>query len=247
MRAVILRLGGVLLGAVALASVGAAQPGDAGQRAAFLGSLDLQDDALVLRDALYQAFTQTDPEATPDERYERAGRFAFFLVANGVTAEDVLRLVDGGVDVLHAITADERPLAEQALLADLVVIGDVLGPEADTADGYDGGVRIRVVDVVKGEVPTDTISVRQRSVRDAPFVTGARYLLLVSNGIYRYGLHRMDTAGAVPEAERTRRFSIYRQYLMDGDAVVWSGYSADDTARALDEVRAVDAILRDER
>ncbi|MEM1117074.1 MAG: hypothetical protein AAF845_04485 [Bacteroidota bacterium] len=245
MRAGVLRLGAVLLGAVFALPV-AAQPGDAGQRATFLGSLNLQDDALVLRDALYQAFSQTDPEATPDERYERAGRFAFFLVANGIDALDVLRLAEGGVDVLHAITANERPLAEQSLLADLVIVADVLAPEADTADGYDGGVRVRVVDVVKGDVPADTISVRQQRRRDVPFVIGARYLLLVSNGIYRYGLHRRGTEAAVPEAERTHRFSIYRQYLMDGEAVVWSGYSAEDTARALDEVRAVDAILRRE-
>lgn len=246
MRASALCLGGALLGVVVLTSPAMSQPGSAGQRAAFLGSLNLQDDAVVLRDALYQAFSQTDPEATPDERYDRAGLFSFFLVANGVTAEDVLRLVDGGVDVLHAITADERPLAEQALLADLVVVGDVLGTEADTTDGYGGGAHVRVVDVVKGEAPSDTILVRQRRRGDAPLVAGARYLLLVSNGIYRYGLHRMGTAAAVPEAERARRFSIYRQYLMDGDVVAWSGYSAEDTARALDEVRAVDAILRDE-
>ena len=239
-----LRLGAGLLLFAALPV--AAQPGTAGDRAAFLGSLDLQDDALVLRDALYQAFTATEPTSTPDDRYERAGRFAFFLVANGVTAEDVLRLVDAGVDVLHAITADERPLAEQALLADLVVVGDVLGTEADTTDGFGGGVRLRVVDAVKGGAPADTISVRQRRRGDAPLVAGARYLLLLSNGIYRYGLHRMGTAAAVPEAERARRFSIYRQYLMDGSAVVWSGYSAEDTARALAEVRAVDAVLRDE-
>ena len=232
------------LALLVLAAPAAAQPGDAGQRAAFLGGLNLQDDALVLRDALYNAFLETTPDLSPDERYARAGLFAFFLVANGVTAEDVIRLVEGGVDVLHAVTSSERPLAEQALLADLVVVGEVVGDAPDPRDGYGGGVRVRVLDAVKGDLPADTVVVRQRRDRDGPVAAGQRYLFLLSNGIYRYGLHRMGTGGAVPEPERARRFSIYRQYLMDGDAVAWGGYSADDTARALDAVRAVDAILR---
>ncbi len=233
------------LALLALAVPLAAQPGDAGQRAAFLGSLNLQDDALVLRDALYEAFRQTDPGAPPDAHYDRAGRFAFFLVVNGVTAEDVIRLVEGGVDVLHAVTSDERPLAEQALLADLVVVGEVIGPAPDSRDGYSGGVRVRVLDALKGDVSADTLTVRQRRDRDGPAVAGQRYLFLLSNGIYRYGLHRMGTAEAVPEAERARRFSIYRQYRMDGDVLVWNGYSAEDTARALDAVRAVGGLLQD--
>ena len=224
----------------------AAQPGSADQRADFLGGLGLQDDALVLRDALYDAFRQTEPDAAPSAHYERAGRFAFFLVANGVTAADVIRLVDGGVDVLHAVTSDERPLSEQSLLADLVVVGEVLGPAPESGDGYGGGVRVRVLDAVKGDLPADTVVVRQRRDRDAPVIGGQRYLFLLSNGVYRYGLHRMGTGGAVPEPERARRFAIYRQYLLDGDAVVWAGYSAEDTARALDTVREVDAILKDE-
>ena len=228
-----------------LAGTASAQPGAAQQRADFLGGLSLQDDALVLRDALYDAFCQTEPDATPAAHYDRAGRFAFYLTANGVTAEDVIRLVEGGVDVLHAVTSDERPLAEQSLLADLVVVGDVVGVDAGSADGYGSGIRVRVVHVVKGQAPADTVVVRQRRERDGPVAVGQRYLFLLSNGVYRYGLHRMGTEGEVPETERARRFAIYRQYPMDGDTLLWSGYSAEDTARALDEVRAVDAILRE--
>ncbi|MEM0962710.1 MAG: hypothetical protein AAGK21_09275 [Bacteroidota bacterium] len=235
-----------LLLVLVLATAASAQPGNAGLRASFLGSLNLQDDALILREALFTAFRQTEPDASRDEHADRAELFAFFLVANGITAEDVIRLAESGVDVLHAITANERPLAEQSLLADLVITADVVAPVEDTADGYDGGALVRVVQTHKGQAAADTLIVRRRGDRDAALVPGQRYLLLVSNGIYRYGLHRRGTEDAVPEDERPYRVSIYRQYLMDGDTVLWSGYSAEDTARALAEVRAVDEALRNE-
>lgn len=232
-----------LLAGLGLARPAHAQPATAADRAAYLGGLDLHDDALTLRDALYSALLQTDTETPLADHAARAERFGFLLVAHGVTTGRVIGLIEAGVDVLHAISADERPLEEQALLTDLVVRAEVLEmrPDAGFEDGFEGSVRVRVLDTYKGTAPSDTLVVRQRG-RETPTAVGRTYLFLVSNAMYDFALARRGAT--VPEAERATRFSIYRQYPMLDGTLLWSGYTAEDTERALANVRVVDAVLR---
>ncbi|WP_420456031.1 hypothetical protein [Rubrivirga sp.] len=229
--------------ALVLAVPAAAQPATAADRAAFLGRLNLQDDALTLRGVLFDALRQTEPDAPRADHGDRAERFAFFLVAHGVTVDQVVALIDAGVDVLHAIAADERPLEEQSLLADLVVRAEVIEMRPGDApeDGFRGSALVRVLDTYKGVAPGDTLVVRQRE-RETPTFAGQTYLFLLSNRMYRFAVARRRAD--VPEADLGVRFSTYRQYPMADDTLLWSGYTADDTAWALANVRVVDEVLR---
>ena len=230
--------------AVLVAASSAAQPATPGDRAAFLGGLNLQDDALTLRTVLYDALRQTDPAASRVAHRDRAELFAFFLVAHGVTVDRVIPLIDAGVDVLHAISADERPLEEQSLLADLVVRAEVVEVRRGDApeDGFRGSAVVRVLETYKGTAPGDTLVVRQRE-RETPTFEGQTYLFMLSNRMYRFAVHRR--AADVLEAEQASRFSTYRQYPMADGVLLWSGYTADDTEWALENVRTVDAVLRE--
>ena len=231
--------------ALGLAVAPAAQPASPADRALFLGRLNLQDDALTLREVLYGALLQTDTETELRDHADRAERFAFFLVAHGVTVEKVPALIDAGVDVLHAISADERPLEEQSLLADLVVRAEVveLRPDDDPADGFKGSAVVRVLTAYKGTAPGDTLVVRQRE-RETPTFEGQTYLFLLSNQMYRFAIARREAD--VSEDELATRYSTYRQYPMADDTLLWSGYTAEDTEWALENVRIVDAVLRED-
>lgn len=184
--------------------------------------------------------------------------FAFVLTLHGQQAKDIETLHGAGIDVAHAFSADNRPLVEQALLTDLVVTGTV---EGDTLlRAVDGtvfrDVRIRIKDVYRGITPAVVITIRQRNGREygenpavaAALDTGNTYLLLLSNGLFRYSQARRTTAATtslrVPDEALDSYFSIYRQYEMDGDRVLWSGYSKRKTRKALEEVRRLDALLQ---
>ena len=190
----------------------------------------------------------------PATRKEQmASFFSFILTLNGYTGEKLQTLSEEGLDIGHAISANNRPLVEQSLMADYVIQGIV---EEDTWSEDDTGNQIReitilVLDTYKGLPGNDKIIIRQRNGREygenpaeaAPLTKGNTYLLLLNNGLFRYAVYR--NTGDFPlsqSAEFATYFSIYRHYEMDGKRILWSGYNKRKTRKALEEVRWLDSL-----
>ncbi len=204
-----------------------------------------------LEQFLFDKLSERIPETTKDRRRETSAFFAYVMTANGITARTLAALEAEGIDVVHAITSDARPFSEQALLADLVVVGDAIGEAApETDDGYGSSVLVKVHWTLKGEAPGDTVIIRQRQRlegRGNPFrpETGETYLLLLSNGLYRYGAanHAARNKGWLPSAEPAPYYIIYRIYKMIDGRLDWGGFTRHDTERAFEDVRRVNHLL----
>lgn len=220
-------------------------------RTAYLRATGQEAEAAALEAWLLDELATAEPALPVLNRKQMAAFFAFVMTLSGVTAEKAERLQAEGVDVLHAITADMRPLSEQVLLSDLVIVGDVveLAETPAPGDGQRTSIGVVVREVVKGTAPGDTVVVRQQSrlgesgSRDLQPEIGERYLLLLSNGMYRFFVASRGADEAVPEADLARHFSTYRWYRMEDDRLLWNGYDRRDTERALREVRRVDHLL----
>lgn len=188
---------------------------------------------------------------TAKQRVRTADFFSFILSISGITPDDLVQLEEKGIDIVHTTSARARPLMEQSILADLVVVGKIVSVEADgeLADDHRHTLTVFVTDTLKGAVPSDTILIRQKQrvspqSRDPKPEVGETFLFLVSNGVYRYYLHRNTTPDArPPESEIRRRYSIYRRYRIDEGRLLWEGRTREETRRALGSIETVDRWL----
>ena len=204
-----------------------------------------------LEQYLLDRLSTEKPEMPEARRRQTATFFAYVMAANGLTAEDAAQLASEGIDLVHAITSDTRPFIEQALLTDLVVVGDALGEHpTDEQDGYGSSALIQVRWILKGDAPGDTVVIRQRvrpagHGREVRPEAGGSYLLLLSNGLYRYGAanHAARNDGWLPSEVTPQHYIIYRIYEMDGGRLDWGGFTQEDTDLAFQEIRRLDHLL----
>ncbi len=223
----------------------------------YLQENDLLETSQAMESALLAYLNREAVYLPAPQRMQTASFFSFVMILHRMRPADIDRLSEAGLDIAHALTADNRPLKEQALMTDLVVTGTVNDHELLTAD--DGSefkdIHIQIKDTYKGIAPAEVITIRQRNGREygenpaaaAELEIGDTYLLLLSNGMFRYGQMSRSTPAQenvrVSEEKLPTYFSIYRQYKMDGDKVLWSGYNKRQTRRALEEVRWLDELL----
>lgn len=234
---------------VALCRPAPAQPSPEA-RADYLDAAGLDDEAEAVEDYLLDGLEERGM-GTARQRERTAGFFSFVLTVSGVTLDAIRRLEENGVDVVHAVTARSRPLMEQALLADLVVVGTVAAVDTNDArgDGHSYGLTVAVSETLKGTAPADTILIRQkrRTSAQSPDPTpevGETFLFLASNGMYRFYAH--SRGDGLSESALARRYSIYRRYRLRDDQLLWKQYSRAQTEQALDRIRTLDGWLTSE-
>ncbi len=227
-------------------------------RMRYLEANDLLETSQAMEAALLTYLNREAIYLPAPRRMQIARFFSFVMILHKMQPEDISMLAEAGLNVAHALTADNRPLKEQALMTDLVITGTVNEYEMVTAN--DGtkfrDIHIQINNTYKGIAPDDIITIRQRNGREygenpaeaAELEPGDTYLLLLSNGMFRYGQSSRSTPAQenvqVPEDRLASYFSIYRQYKMDGDKVLWSGYNKRKTRKALEEVRWLDELLQ---
>ena len=226
-------------------------------QANYLHAVGLDQDALALEQILLEGLQTHKPFLLAAHQEGMARYFAFVMTVSGLNAGMAQHLEKKGIDLIHAITADTRPFNEQALMADLVVVGDVIAvvetPEPD--DGFRSSIVVEAQTVLKGEAPSDTLFIRQRSglsgdkapedtSRDLHPEAGERYLFLLSNGMYRFFAASRDEAIApMPETVQAQHFVIYRSYRMDDDRLLWNRFNRRDTKRAFKQIRKLDRLM----
>lgn len=215
-------------------------------RAEYLSSQGLADEAEAVESYLLKGLRERGM-GTARQRKRTADFFAFVLAVSGVTLDTIERLEDKGIDPIHAVTARSRPLMEQSILADLVVVGTVVGVEENrnVPDDHRHTLRVVVTETLKGTASADTILIRQKrrvspQSPDKKPEVGETFLFLASNGLYRYYLHRnTDLDARPPEAEVRRRYSIYRRYRLKDGRLLWEGRSEDETKRTFRSIRTL--------
>ena len=228
-------------------------------QADYLRAVGLDQNALALEQALLDRLRIRKPFLLAEHQQGMARYFAFVLTVSGFNADMAEHLDTEGIDLIHAITADTRPFDEQALMAELVVVGDVIAfvetPEPN--DGFRSSIVVDVETVLKGDAPADTLVIRQRSgppadeapentSRDLHPEVGERYLFLLSNGMYRFFVAtRGEAIDPLPEPVQAQHFVIYRSYQMDDGRLLWNGLSRRDTRRAFKQIRKLDQLLAD--
>ena len=190
------------------------------------------------------------PQWSVAERHQNAAFFAFVLAVSGVTADALNEISASGVDAIHAITADTRPFSEQALLADLVVVGDVVRSETstDSNDGYEISDIIEVRRVLKGEPSSSTIVLRRSeepAERDVIPVVSEQYLLLLSRGMYEFAAARHEaSSGTMSSTPPDSLYSVYRIYRMEDERLLWNDFDQESTLQAFEDIRGLDEMLR---
>lgn len=220
-------------------------------RAEYLAAQDLEDEAEALDSYLLDGLREQGMGTGP-QRKRTADFFSFVLAVSGVTLDTIDRLEEEGIDVIRAITGRSRPLMEQALLADLVVVGTVVGVDqnSEIPDTHNHTLEVVVSDTLKGSVPADTILIRQKQrvspqSPDPKPEVGETFLFLTSNGLYRYYLHRGTSPDArPPETEMRRRYSIYRRYRIEEGRLLWKNRNPEETQRALNDIRRLAEWVR---
>lgn len=220
----------------------------------YLEAIGLGDDYLVMSNILVRGLQLQEPGNTVEYYVNNASFFSMILLLSNVTPRDYYLLQEEGVDVLHAITADTRPFSEQSLLADLVLTGMVTEIETNTPanDGFDVSVKLLVDDVLKGGVPGDTITIRQRNLdrlsdsQTRP-ETGRSYLFLLSSGVYGYQKANYQFANTgeaeagIPDFGNETTFVIYRMYNKNGNRIPGPELEISEIRR---EMRPVTAIIK---
>ena len=238
-----------MLVAALLLSAPAQAQRDPAARAEYLRAQTLTEPATAVKEYLLEELRTRKMGTSAGQRVRTANFFSFVLTVSGVTREVIERLEDRDIDVIHAITAQSRPLVEQALLADLVAVGHITAVDTTTAlaDEHTYGLTVAVEERLKGPVPADTILIRQkqrvstRSPDPTPEV-GERFLFLASNGLYRYYAWK----GGDPPADAVlrRRYSIYRRYRFRNGRLLWRDRTRRQTRQAFRRVRTLDRWLR---
>ena len=224
-------------------------------RNTYLKHIDAYETSQGVEAALATLLEKQPSFLMASSKQQIAAFFSFVLTLNGYTGDILLELREEGLDVAHAITANNRPLVEQALMADLVVKGTVSGEAF--VDGEPGAlfreITVRIDDVFKGAIDAEEITIRQRNGREygenpaeaARLEQGRSYLLLLSNGLFRYAVFSdTDDLPESQSADYSNYYSIYRHYEMDGQRILWSGYNKRKSKRALDEVRWLDTFTQ---
>lgn len=222
-------------------------------RTVYLKQISKHQTSLGVEQALTKLLATYPTFLPTDDKRQIASFFSFVLTLNGYTNEKLHALNEEGLSVAHAITANKRPLVEQALLADLVIQGTVVG---DTLiDGEPGEllreIRIRVDDLFKGSLASDEIIIRQRNGREyganparaASLDEGKTYLLLLSNGLFRFALFSSNQS--IEESQLpayANYYSIYRHYEMDGERILWDSLNKRKSKKALSEIRWLDGF-----
>lgn len=207
----------------------------------YMNAIGMGDDYLVLSNILVRGLQYEVPGNTAEYYINNASFFSMILLLNNVKPRDFYLLEEQGVDVLHAITADTRPFSEQSLLADLVITGTVTDVETRLPknDGFDVSVSILVEDILKGAVPGDTITIRQRNLdRLSDSQTrpekGRSYLFLLSSGVYGYQKANYQYANVgeaeagAPDFGSEETFLIYRMYNKRGDMISAPGMAVSE-------------------
>lgn len=224
----------------------AAQDGNL-PREAYLQRTGLYEQTTALERWLSDELAAREPGMTAERRTRTAAFFSFVMAVGGVTAENAPRLEAQGLDLVHAVTADARPFDEQALMADLVVFGEVVEAPEETVpeDGFSASVHLAVRQVLKGQAPGDTVVIRRRDgvpQRGEPLDVGRAYLLLLSGGMYDYyaASHRARE-GLVEDPAYVPAYLVYRQYPVEDGRLVWTGRR--DTTAAFAQIRALDRML----
>lgn len=235
---------------VLVIGVGATEPVQAQRdpeaRADYLEAQELDDEAEDIEAFLLERLKEQDM-GTAAQRTRTADFFSFILTVSGVTLDDIRRLEDKGIDIIHTITARARPLMEQSILVDLAVVGTItdVKESAELRDDHQYSLRVAVTESLKGSVPADTILIRQKQrvsnqSPDPKPEVGETFLFLASNGVYRYYLHRNTDADArPPERKIRRRYSIYRRYRLKNGRLLWEDRSREETRRSLKSIRTV--------
>ncbi len=214
----------------------------------------MQDDHFVLQNILLYGLKLANPGRPVEYYQQNASFFAMILLLSGVTPRHYYLLDEAGVDVIHAITSNDRPFSEQSLLADLVVQGAVTNLEPDDSlnDGFGYTATIIIKETLKGAAPGDTIYIRQRSSALRPgsgsqLTVGNNYLLLLSSGVYGYqsASYRLRTQGeaeaVAPNLGVENTFVIYRLYPFINGEVVPATYSFEEITKQL---RLTDQIIQ---
>lgn len=237
-----------LIAAIAAGSPAAAQD-DPLTHSAYLEQTGMLQDAAELEQWLRDQLEAHLPEWTVERRQQNAAFFAFVLTVTGMTAEAADALQDQGVDVIHGLTADTRPFIEQALLADLVVVGDVVDSQTslEPNDGLEMSEIVAIRRVLKGDIRGEQLIIRRRdrgNERDIAPVVGNRYLLLLNSGMYAFAAARHRAAAGHPAEESAEaHYSIYRIYEMDDGRLLWRNFDREQTAQAFEEIQLLDQML----
>lgn len=225
------------------------------EQMAYLEQIGRVDEALALRTRLFEAL-ESDPLAVESDRWPALAQFfCYVMAANGITArmyDEMITWEDPSIDIIRAISSDQRPLVEQSLFADLVVLAEVVSMK--DVDGPENrrrsDITFRILDRLLGASPGETVVVHQRSSLEEVKQPGSReinprkrdqYLLLLSRGLYGFGRWRRgETVGE--ELLNGNEAMVYRFYRYVDDRLVWSGYDDEDTERALNQVRKLAAL-----
>lgn len=220
----------------------------------YIRAIGWENDFIVLKNILQNELANK-VEDKPAEYYnDNANFFSMVLLLSGVKPTHYYKLNQNGVDVINAITADLRPFDEQSLLSDVAVIGTVkeVLPEIYEDDGFDITVTIEVAEVLKGEIPADTIIIRQRNSSRLPGSDNRpdlneSYLFLLSSGMYGYHKanyqmrEREEIVVSPPELGKEDVFVIYRLYPYRNGQLLRAPQTRDAAFKSL---RFVDVMLR---
>lgn len=219
----------------------------------YMEAINLHDDHFVLQNILLYGLQLAYPGRSVEYYQQNASFFAMILLLSGVTPRHYYLLDEAGVDIIHAITSNDRPFSEQSLLADLVVQGIVtdLEPDDTLNDGFDYTATVIINQTLKGSAPGDTIYVRQRSSAlrtgsGSQLTVGNNYLFLLSSGVYGYqsASYRLRTQGEAeavgPNPGEENTFVIYRLYPFRSGEVIPATYSFEEITRQL---RLTDQII----
>lgn len=217
-------------------------------------AIDWEADFIVMKNILQNELVNRIKDR-PEEYYtDNANFFSMVLLLSGVKPTHFYKLQQNGVDVVNAITANVRPFDEQSLLSDVVITGtvtEVFQEEYDD-DGFDITVTIEVSELLKGEIPGDTIIIRQRnssrlSGSDNRPELNQTYLFLLSSGMYGYhkANHQMRKKDEIvvspPQFGNEDTFVIYRLYPYRNGQLLRAPQKRDV---AFNSLKFVDVLLR---
>lgn len=220
----------------------------------YMRAIGWEDDFIVMKNILKNELANRVKDRPPEYYNDNASFFSMVLLLSGVKPTHYYKLNESGVDVIHAITANVRSFDEQSLLSDVALIGMVteVFPEKYEDDGFDITVKIDVSEVLKGEVPSDTIIIRQRNSSRLPNSDNRpdlnqSYLFLLSSGMYGYHKanyqmrDREEIVVSPPEFGGENVFVIYRLYPYRNGQLLRAPQIRDMAFRSLE---FVDALLK---
>lgn len=220
----------------------------------YMKAIGWEDDFIVMRNILQNELIH-QVEGEPEAYYrDNANFFSMVLLLSAVKPADYYKLQQNGVDVINAITASVRPFDEQSLLSDVALVGTVTKVIAEEfeEDGFGVTVSVEVSEVLKGEIPADTIIIRQRN---SSRVAGSdnrpdlnqTYLFLLSSGMYGYHKanyqmrEKEEIEVSPPDFGNENVFVIYRLYPYRSGQLL---RSPQNRSTAFQSLKFVDYLLK---